>query len=159
MNNYCIRDGNSTLHFKERGSSSTLRQIKSSTTLLCELTRLKTQQKYLECSEVKVNITNNIASSSTTLSNQCDSATHVANEIQQLQIQLEGELNAYLQQSRTTANDIYLKIKEINENMQSERLAEFSVSDLRNQISCVNSDIESLKLKNFNELSLLQKKL
>ncbi|XP_065366910.1 uncharacterized protein LOC135959774 [Calliphora vicina] len=140
-------------------TGSALKKVKSPTTLLCELTRLKTQQKYLEYAEVKLNVSsfqNNdkFSSTSSSLPNLRDSTvTH----IEQLRIQIEGELNAFLQQSRATVNDIYLEVEKIKENIQPDRLDKYSVADLRQHIVCINTEIEKFKLKNSNQLLLLQK--
>lgn len=143
---------------------SAIKKIKSPTTLLCELTRLKTQQKYLECTDVKLNMrgfrdTNNITSTTTVLSlqrNEHISTVIMFNEIKLIRIKLDKEMSIFRQQSRAVVNNIFFEVKKIKEDIKQEYLYKNSLGDIRQQTVSINAEIDELKSKNCNELSLLK---
>lgn len=139
---------------------------KSSTTLMCELTRLKSQQKYLECNQVKLIVDNFFDTDGSSNTNTTgrptqtnnSSVINLINEIEKLKTQFDSELAAFRQKSRTAVKDMCLQIKHIREDIQQpDRLQLYPIGALREHIIGINAQIERLNSKNAAELQLLQK--
>ena len=130
---------------------------KSATALLCELTRLKTQQKIFESAEYNLNIDYSNKLFLTTISIQGNSAFHISNQIKQTRIQLVHEQAIFLGEYREIVNYINFKIKEIKQNLLTERIHQYSMEGLRQHIVSINTEIERMKLNNNNKLLSLQK--
>lgn len=150
--------------FKEnRKEKSATKELESPTTMLCELTRLKAQQKYIECTDVKLNIrgfrdTDTIPSTiSVLLRNEHISTVIMFKEIDQIRIKLDEEMSSFRQQSRAVVNNIFFEVKKIKEDIKQEYLYKKSLEDIRLQTVCINAEIDKLKSKNCTELSLLKK--
>lgn len=162
----CRRESRATDGF----TASNMAKRKSSTTLVCELTRLKSQQKYLECNQVKLipehfYDTNDSIISTATIAGTADCKSkdntvviQLINEIEHLKIQLDRELTVFRQQSRTDVKDMCLQIKQIKEDIQRpDRLHKYPMGALREHIIGINTQLERLNLKNATELQMLQK--
>lgn len=134
----------------------------SCTTLLCEITRLKSQQKYLESNQSKLTpdqFYDNEESSPTPIARpeKNEKIVGFVNEIEDFKTQLERDFTEYRQESRATVKDMYFQIRQIRENMtQPERLNEVSNQSMRELMISVNTQIETLQSRNANELKHLQ---
>ena len=136
---------------------------KSCTTLLCELTRLKSQQKYLECNQVKLNADNfldeeHLENATATTNSNCNAKTvSMINEIENLKCQFESNLQAHRASALFEVKDVWLSVNKIREDvMQPERLKQFSLQSIRERIISINSQLERLNSKNRDELAGLQ---
>lgn len=146
---------------KELKSSSLTESSKSSTTLLCEITRLKTQQKFLEHNHIKLNFNNH--SESNTVQSLMLSTAECNQSLKQdimkinlLNTQLDKNLQTFCEQSQIEVQNIVLKMKQIKEYLKPRNLNDHSVGKLRGHIIEINTDIEKLYLQNSNELKVLQ---
>ncbi|XP_020801355.1 uncharacterized protein LOC110178536 [Drosophila serrata] len=150
------------------------------TAILCELTRLKAQQKYLECNQVKLNPNNFIlddeeednkvvepksedesdpqsgkgkrpTSSSTAV------LIGLINEIEQEKLDLNQKFKEYRSEKRRELQDMWHYVAAIKEDVfQPERLSQYTVNALRQRIIGVNGQLERLTLKNSKELETLK---
>ena len=137
---------------------------KSKTSILCELTRLKSQQKYLECNQVKLNAANfmdedpkepSAKVSSVSQSNQSTLST--INEIDHLRLQFEENLHNYRENAIREIRDMWLSINNMKSDVfQEERLKQFSVQTIRERIINVNTQLEKLNSKNRGDMAGLQ---
>lgn len=170
-NNKWIQVLKETIANKEKASDSkelktiiSTESSKSGTTLLLEITRLKTQQRFLEYNLIKLKFSNFSESHrdlkpsclmiSTLESNQ--SVIHVITELNQLKTQLDKNLQKFCQQSWIEVKNTELKIKQIKEYIQCGNLNEHSIGTLRENVIDINTDIEKLNLQNSNKLKILQ---
>ncbi|XP_013114512.2 uncharacterized protein LOC106092256 [Stomoxys calcitrans] len=134
---------------------------KSCTTLLCEITRLKSQQKYLESSQAKLipeHFLEDCATSASTTASSLE-ANCAIKDVENFKRQLDEALLEHLQKSRATVKDICHEIKKIREDtLKVQSLEICSMDKLRKRIIGINTQIESLQTRNTNELKLLQTK-
>lgn len=132
---------------------------RSPTALLCELTRLKSQQKVFESAESHVNIDclNELYdNTSVTISIQGKSVIHIFNQIEQTRIQHVQDQTIFLEESQASGNGINFRMKEIKQNLQTQRIHKHSMEAVRQQIVNINKEIEKTKLNNSNKILILQ---
>ncbi|XP_036344988.1 uncharacterized protein LOC118754231 [Rhagoletis pomonella] len=145
----------------------TLLKKKSCTTLLCELTRLKTQQKYLECSQVKLNpanyedppasANNNNGATAFAQPPAGIEAMQLANEIECMKVQLEEDLKVYRENSFREVQELRDKVKSIREDVQQpDRLRQCTLPMLRERVITINTQLMQLCDKNQNEFEKLR---
>ncbi|XP_017013877.2 uncharacterized protein [Drosophila takahashii] len=153
------------------------------TAILCELTRLKAQQKYLECHQVKLNPNNftlqndevedtdpksdgegkpALESPETgrnprpTSSSTADLISLI-NEIEQEKLVLNEKLLQYRNAKRGELQDMWHFVATIKEDVfRPERLSQYTVNALREKIVGVNSQLYRLADQNSKELEELK---
>lgn len=136
-------------------------KTKTNTALLCELTRLKAQQKYLEANQIKLTPENicsyNGAYDPSTATDACNQVLNAINEINLLKSQQDNEVNKFRLTLRTSAKDIYRELKQLRDDIKSENCTEnLSLDSMRRKIVDISTLIDGLKIKNTNELKTLQ---
>uniref|UniRef100_A0A1A9UY50 Uncharacterized protein n=1 Tax=Glossina austeni TaxID=7395 RepID=A0A1A9UY50_GLOAU len=169
-----VKSGNSsnvTIASHAASSVGVIPKCRNYTKLLCELTRLKAQQKYLECNQINLLPENfmdngfhvdNAADNFSNISNAysaCGNADIVGliNEINVLKSDLNNAFLAYHQELQKSVKDFYSSVKEIKEDVfKPQRLRTFSVNNLRERTIGINTQLERLRAKNTNELTTLR---
>ncbi|XP_017033354.1 uncharacterized protein [Drosophila kikkawai] len=154
------------------------------TAILCELTRLKAQQKYLECNQVKLNPNNFIlddeednkavepnsedeldvpdehpqsGKNQRPISSSTAALISLINEIEQEKLDLNQKFQEYRSTKRGELQDMWHYVAAIKEDVfRPERLSQYTVNALRQRIICVNSQLERLTAKNSKELETLK---
>lgn len=146
------------------------------TAILCELTRLKAQQKYLECNQVKLNPNNFIlkddegTDSKTEFCqepetgrnprpNSSSTADLIAliNEIEQEKLVLHEKLKLYSSEKRGELQDMWHFVATIKEDVfRPERLSQYTVNALRERIVGLNAQLYRLAARNSKELEELR---
>ncbi|XP_053967111.1 uncharacterized protein LOC128868713 [Anastrepha ludens] len=136
---------------------------KSCTTLLCELTRLKSQQKYLECSQVKLNPANyedptaSNGSAAFPLPPLGGEAMQLVNEIECLKVQLDEDLKVYSENSYREVEEFRDLVSAIRVDVQQpERLSQYTLPVLRERIIAINTQLMQLCDKNQAEMEKLR---
>jgi len=155
---------------------------KTPTAILCELTRLKAQQKYLECNQVKLNPNNfiihndeemdtdpqpegeGIASDNPETSRNprpTSSSTadliSLINEVEQEKLVLNEKLLQYRNAKRDELQDMWHFVGTIKEDVfRPERLSQYTVNALREKIIGVNAQLNRLADQNSKELEELK---
>ncbi|KQS62103.1 uncharacterized protein LOC26526403 [Drosophila erecta] len=148
------------------------------TAVLCELTRLKAQQKYLECNQVKLNPNNFILKDDT--DTDTDSKTRpceepetgqnprptssstadlisLINEIEQEKLVLNEKLKLYCSEKRGELQDMWHYVATIKEDVfRPERLSQYTVNALRERIVGLNAQLYRLAAQNSKELEELK---
>ncbi|KPU76010.1 uncharacterized protein Dana_GF27993 [Drosophila ananassae] len=143
------------------------------TAILCELTRLKAQQKYLECNQVKLNPKNFMledeedihrADPETELDGERPSSSSTAALIRQInaieveKLDLNEKLKKYKKIKRDELQDMWHYVATIREDVfQPERLSQYTINALREKIIAVSGQLERLGEKNAKELETLRK--
>ncbi|XP_073848927.1 uncharacterized protein [Musca autumnalis] len=136
-------------------------KMKSHTALLCEITRLRAQQKYLEANQIKIspnNFCNDSGSHvSSTGSNEPNELVNTINEINNLKGQHETETDKFRLKTRNIATDICREVKQLREDTKPEKCLEnLSIDAIRARIISINTRIDALRTKNTNEIKALQ---
>lgn len=146
------------------------------TAILCELTRLKAQQKYLECNQVKLNPKNFMLEDEEDI-NRIDPETDVdgsagerpsssstaaligqINAIEVERLELNEKLKKYKTIKRDELQDMWHYVATIREDVfQPERLSQYTINALREKIIGVSGQLERLGEKNAKELETLKK--
>ncbi|XP_030371598.1 uncharacterized protein LOC115621639 [Scaptodrosophila lebanonensis] len=153
----------------------------TATSILCELTRLKSQQKYLECNQVKLNPNHFLdddtpiedvdhstspnnggelkeAKNATDLRNSETTIASLINEIEHLKFLLNEQLQAYRNEKRDELGDMWHYITAIKDDVfRPERLSQYTTNTLRERIIGINAQLDRLNVKNSNDLQSLQK--
>ncbi|XP_055374467.1 uncharacterized protein LOC129607460, partial [Condylostylus longicornis] len=120
---------------------------KSTTALLCELTRLKSQRKYLECSQLKFNPDD---------FDEIDIKRKIQ-EIEDKRHSLEQELNDYKMYTKRDLDDMWIFINSIKEDINNkESLTKCPISNIRERVIGINNQINKLKEKNKKEMKELK---
>lgn len=141
-------------------NKNSLMKRKSCTSLLCEITRLKSQQKYLEGNQVKL-IQNQFYDTDGLSAENSDNvdSKHIEliNDIEHFKSQLDIALVEYRRQSRIAVNNICNDIKKIREDTrQSNSLDNCLIDALRERIFGINKRIGELRMQNSNDLKKWQ---
>lgn len=132
---------------------------KTSTSLLCELTRLKSQQKYLECSQIKINFNIKDKNDNNNDNDNNDDNYDKQNikDIENLKNQLENQFIDYRDQNIKNIQDIQIFINAIkNDIMNDENLKNCSVNNLRERIVGINTHLNKLQETNYENLKILK---
>ncbi|XP_017077170.1 uncharacterized protein LOC108111972 [Drosophila eugracilis] len=157
------------------------------TAILCELTRLKAQQKYLECHQVKLNPNNfiiqddedsldttepepkvetekktvdKLETSQSTRPNSSSTADLISqiNEIEQEKLVLNEKLLQYRTAKRGELQDMWHFVATVKEDVfRPERLSQYTVNALRERIIDLNAQLYRLTEQNSKELEELKK--
>ncbi|XP_017087272.2 uncharacterized protein [Drosophila bipectinata] len=141
------------------------------TAILCELTRLKAQQKYLECNQVKLNPKNfmledeedpepDLDGTAPERPSSSSTAALVSqiNAIEAEKLDLSEKLKKYKAVKRDELQDMWHFVATIREDVfQPERLSQYTINALREKIIAVSGQLERLGEKNANELEALRK--
>ncbi|XP_067627617.1 uncharacterized protein [Eurosta solidaginis] len=153
--------------FTNINTSLGLAKKKSCTALLCELTCLKSQQKYLECSQVKLNPDNFVdqpqsaknknGPTAIPLANSDSVATQLVNDIENLKVQLSQDLLVYRENSYREVQDLRELVNAIREDVHKpERLSQYTLPVLRERIITINTQLMQLCDKNQAEILRLR---
>ncbi|XP_039480301.1 uncharacterized protein LOC120444593 [Drosophila santomea] len=142
------------------------------TAVLCELTRLKAQQKYLECNQVKLNPNNFILKDDEDTApceepetgrnprpNSSSTADLISliNEIEQEKLVLNEKLKLYCSEKRGELQDMWHFVATIKEDVfRPERLSQYTVNALRERIVGLNAQLCRLAAQNSKELAELK---
>lgn len=139
------------------------------TSLLCELMRLKAQQKYLEYNQVKLNANNFLDDNDPDEGDGEDkppgcrrpsSGTKVAgliNDIDRLKLELDDKLRKHHVAKRGQLQDMWHYMSTLKEDVfQPERLSLYTVNAVRERIIVLNGQLERLGLQNAKELEMLR---
>uniref|UniRef100_W8B4B6 Uncharacterized protein n=1 Tax=Ceratitis capitata TaxID=7213 RepID=W8B4B6_CERCA len=134
---------------------------KSCTTLLCELTHLKSQQKYLECSQVKLIAANFEDLPPATVGGLKKSSafmqpSQLINEIETVKQQLNEDLKVYRENCYREVQELRYMINAIREDVQPQRLSQCTLPALRERIINVNTQLMQLCDKNNAEMVKLR---
>ncbi|XP_016957249.1 uncharacterized protein LOC108029491 [Drosophila biarmipes] len=154
---------------------------KTPTAILCELTRLKAQQKYLECHQVKLNpnnfilpndevdtdpkteregVASNDPESSRNARPTSSSTTDLIsliNEIEQEKLVLNEKLLQYRNAKRDELQDMWHFVATIREDVfRPERLSQYTVNALMEKIVGVNAQLYRLSDQNSKDLEELK---
>lgn len=122
---------------------------KTSTSLLCELTRLKSQQKYLECSQMKINPEHY---------DDGDEDKDTVYEIENLKANLENQLNEFREAARRDVQDVWIFINAIKDDVfNQENFQKCTVNGIRDRIIGINLHLSKLIDRNRGCLEGLQK--
>lgn len=166
--NLTVKSGNSsnvTIASHAASSVGVIPKCRNYTKLLCELTRLKAQQKYLECNQINLlpeNFMDDNVDNADNVSNTytgCGNADIVGliNEINVLKSDLNNAFLAYHQALQKSVKDFYSSVKEIKEDVfKPQRLRKFSVNNLRERTIGINTQLERLRAKNIDEITTLR---
>ncbi|XP_055916408.1 uncharacterized protein LOC129949156 [Eupeodes corollae] len=128
---------------------------KSCTTILCELTRLKSQQKYLECSQVKLN-PDNYGSNE----DDGDGVGSIIREIEDLKITLARGLEEQKMSAKREVDNMWIFVNAIRDDiLDGERLKKYSVQSIRDRILSINSMLAKMTENNEQNLKELQQKI
>ncbi|KRF97571.1 uncharacterized protein Dwil_GK28027 [Drosophila willistoni] len=151
-----------------------IRKKKTSTptALLCELARLKAQQKYLECNQTKLNPQHfqdddlqtdkaNDVRDTKSIDNlrphSSSAVISLINEIERLKFELDEKLKTYRTAKRDELQDMWHYMGSLREDVfQPERLSLYTMNALRERIVGLNGQLERLKIQNSKELEMLQ---
>ncbi|BFG05774.1 uncharacterized protein DMAD_04433 [Drosophila madeirensis] len=149
------------------------------TAIMCELTRLKAQQKYLECHQVRLNASNfqdnpddedshegndehgtpsqEIGARQRPGSSSAAALTSQINEIERLQLELNDKMQVYRATKRNELQDMWRYVNAMKEDvLRPERLNMCTVNALRERIIGLNGQLERLGAKNSKELETLR---
>lgn len=154
------------------------------TAILCELTRLKAQQKYLECNQVKLNPNNFILKDEEDTkavepktedesdlpaehpeggnrqrpqSSSTAALISLINDIEREKLDLNQKFQEYRSAKRGELQDMWHYVATIKEDVfRPERLSQYTVNALRERIIGVNGQLERLAVKNAKELETLK---
>ncbi|XP_022222400.2 uncharacterized protein LOC111074072 [Drosophila obscura] len=149
------------------------------TAIMCELTRLKAQQKYLECHQVRLNVSNfqdspedepspegtdgygppsqGNATRQRPGSSSAAALTILINEIERLQLELDEKMQVYRSTKRNELQDMWHYVSAMKEDVfRPERLSMYTVNALRERIVGLNGQLERLSAKNSKELETLR---
>ncbi|XP_026840968.1 uncharacterized protein LOC113565046 [Drosophila persimilis] len=138
------------------------------TAIMCELTRLKAQQKYLECHQVRLNASHFQDSPDDEPSSEGNGAQRpgsssttalasLINEIERLQFELDEKMQVYRSAKRNELQDMWHFVTAMKEDVfRPERLSMFTVNALRERIIGLNGQLERLSAKNSKELQTLR---
>ncbi|XP_062135456.1 uncharacterized protein LOC133845109 [Drosophila sulfurigaster albostrigata] len=146
------------------------------TSILCELMRLKAQQKYLECNQVKLNASNFLddndpggdididigagEDSLHTASRRPSSGPKVSsliNDIDRLKLELDEKLQKYRIDKRGQLQDMWHYMQTLKEDVfKPERLSLYTVNAVRERIIGLNGQLERLNVQNSKELESLK---
>lgn len=131
-----------------------LRKKQSCTSLICELTRLKSQQKYLECNQIKLNSAH-YEDPPVSGRSKNNKTSHMINEIETLIVHLEDSLKAYRENCYREVQELHKVVKSIREDVQPQRLSQCSLPELRERIISINTQLMQLCDKNKKEMEKL----
>ncbi|XP_034479641.1 uncharacterized protein LOC117785640 [Drosophila innubila] len=147
------------------------------TSILCELMRLKAQQKYLECNQIKLNASNflddpgegkdqdededeGIKNASPATSRRPSSGPKVAgliNDIDRLKLELDEKLQKHRIDKRGQLQDMWHYMKTLKDDVfKPERLSQYTVNAVRERIMGINVQLERLNDQNSKELEMLR---
>ncbi|XP_017040851.1 uncharacterized protein LOC108087805 [Drosophila ficusphila] len=154
------------------------------TAILCELTRLKAQQKYLECHQVKLNPNNfiiqdddgdtvdtdpksknevNASENLETIRNPRPTSSSTAdlirliNQIEHEKVELNKKHLQYRTAKREELQDMWHFVTTIKEDVfRPERLSQYTVNALRERIVGVNTQLYRLTAQNSKEIAELK---
>ncbi|XP_011209865.1 uncharacterized protein LOC105230645 [Bactrocera dorsalis] len=132
-----------------------LRKKKSYTSLLCELTRLKSQQKYLECNQAKLNATH-YEDPPVSGRSKNNKTSQMINELETLKAYLEDSLKTYRDNCYCEVQELRQVVGSIREDVQPQRLSQCSLPELRERIINTNTQLIQLCDKNEKELEKLR---
>ncbi|XP_017837523.1 uncharacterized protein LOC108596368 [Drosophila busckii] len=132
------------------------RQIKGTpTSIMCELMRLKAQQKYLECNQVKLNANNFVDSEESTVEAE-NKVVSLINDIERLKHELNSKLQQQLAEKRAQLQDMWHMMHTLKQDVfQPERLSLYSVNAVRERIMGLNAQLQRLGVQNAKELASL----
>ncbi|XP_068146701.1 uncharacterized protein [Drosophila tropicalis] len=142
------------------------------TAILCELARLKAQQKYLECNQTKlnpqhfqdddlqideVNDLQDTKSNDNSRPNSSSAVISLINEIERVKVKLDDKLKTYRTAKRDELQDMWHYMGSLREDVfQPERLSQYTMNALRERIVGLNGQLERLKIQNCKELEMLK---
>nr|XP_014102592.1 uncharacterized protein LOC106627105 [Bactrocera oleae]XP_036223818.1 uncharacterized protein LOC106627105 [Bactrocera oleae]XP_036223819.1 uncharacterized protein LOC106627105 [Bactrocera oleae] len=132
-----------------------LHKKQSCTSLLCELTRLKSQQKYLECNQAKLNPAH-YEDPPVSGRSKNNSISQMINEIEALKAYLENRLKAYRENCYCEIQELRQVVSSIHEDVQPQRLSQCSLPELRERIISTNTQLIQLCDKNEKEMEKLR---
>ncbi|XP_055838745.1 uncharacterized protein LOC129906831 [Episyrphus balteatus] len=134
---------------------------KSCTAILCELTRLKSQQKYLECSQVKSNPDNfGSVDEDVNGSGNGDGVYSIIREIEDLKITLARDLEEKKMSVKREVENMWIFVNAIRDDvLDGERLKQYSVQSIRDRILSINSMLGKLNEINEQTLKDVQRKI
>ncbi|XP_032590038.1 uncharacterized protein LOC116804962 [Drosophila grimshawi] len=147
--------------------------------ILCELMRLKAQQKYLECNQVKLNASNFLDDNENdndldgvggvgggedmggTASRRPSSGNKVAgrliNDIDRLKLELDEKLSKHHVEKRGQLQDMWHYMNTLKQDVfRPERLSLYTVNAVRERIIALNAQLERLSVQNAKELDTLR---
>ncbi|XP_011196668.1 uncharacterized protein LOC105221403 [Zeugodacus cucurbitae] len=136
-------------------AEQSLHKKKSCTSLLCELTHLRSQQKYLECNQVKLNAAH-YEDQPVSGRSKNNSTKQMINEIENLKVHLEGSLKAYRENCYCEVRDFRQVVSSIRDDVQPHRLSQCSLPELRERIISINTQLMQLCDKNEKEMEKLR---
>lgn len=146
-------------------SQPNIKIFKSSTKIICELIRLKVQQKCMECDTSNLNAScfkedkqvSSDASNPPSILHECNSNFRILSIIQKLKTKLDLELYLFLQECNSEIKHIFLSLIEIKEHAEKKNYSTHRLDNFQQHILSINSELQKLKLKNAYLLSVLEK--
>ncbi|KAM8714188.1 hypothetical protein ACLKA7_014343 [Drosophila subpalustris] len=149
------------------------------TSILCELMRLKAQQKYLECNQIKLNASNFLdkddpgegesehkdefidenatPGTMTTTTTSRPKVAGLINDIDRLKLELDEKLQKHRIDKRGQLQDMWHYMKTLKEDVfRPERLSQYTVNAVRERIMALNGQLEHLNAQNAKELEMLR---
>lgn len=144
------------------------------TSLLCQLMRLKAQQKYLEVNQVKLQA-NNFQDDDNDAEDDHEEegvppakgriggpssvpkVTGLINDIDRLKLELDSKLTKHHMEKRGQLQDMWHYMNTLKEDVyRPERLSQYTVNAVRDRIVGINAQLDRLKAQNERELELLR---
>lgn len=144
------------------------------TSLLCQLMRLKAQQKYLECNQVKLQANNFQDDDNDAEDDEEEGSppvkgrrgrgpscvakvTGLINDIDRLKLELDGKLTKHHSEKRGQLQDMWHFMSTLKEDVyRPERLSQYTVNAVRDRIVGINAQLDRLKAQNGRELEILR---
>ncbi|XP_023177596.2 uncharacterized protein LOC111603980 [Drosophila hydei] len=152
------------------------------TSLLCELMRLKAQQKYLECNQVKLNASHFLDDSDPEADGEHEDADKdnagkdgksvsagsrrpssgnkvagLINDIDRLKLEMDEKLRKHQADKRGQLQEMWHYMNTLKEDVfRPERLSLYTVNVVRERIIALNGQLERLNVQNAKELELLR---
>lgn len=147
------------------------------TSLLCQLMRLKAQQKYLECNQVKLQPNNfqldqdddeeetevetEVKAQDTAGPRRRPSSvtkvTNLINDIEHLKLDMAEKLQKHHLEKHGQLQGMWYYMNTLKEDVfRPERLSQYSVNAMRDRIVAISGQLERLKAQNARELEMLR---
>lgn len=143
------------------------------TSLLCQLMRLKAQQKYLECNQVKLQANNFQDDDNDAEDDEEEGSppakgrrrgpscvakvTGLINDIDRLKLELDSKLTKHHMEKRGQLQDMWHYMNTLKEDVyRPERLSQYTVNAVRDRIVGINAQLDRLKTQNDRELEILR---
>lgn len=130
---------------------------KSVTSLLCELTRLKSQQKYLECNQVKLNPKAVIVKDYKHQDEDTD-ITNIITELENLKTEIQTDLKKYRNSKCNDLQHFSNVLNSLRDEIGSPlKLKNCSMNAMKGRVIKANTELEQIKTKNEEQLKCLKK--